>query len=68
MKFKEKEKQWQRDMSLIVESEKALKAKSDELEKRLQEKEKELEKGVVPPITEPGEFSIVQALAQVSMK
>ena len=34
----------------------------------MQEKEKELEKGFVPPITEPGEFSIVQALSQVSPK
>ena len=44
------------------------KAKSNELEKKLQEKEKELEKGVIPPITEPGELSIVQSLAQVSLK
>ena len=39
-----------------------------EKERELQEKEKELEKEVVPPITEPGEFSIVQALAQVILK
>ena len=50
-------------MTLIVESEKALKTKADDLEKRLQEKEKELEKEVTPTITKPGEFSIVQALA-----
>ena len=55
-------------MTLIVESEKALKAKADDLEKMLQEKKKELEKTVIPPITEPGEFSIVQSLTQVSLK
>ena len=43
MKFTEKKKQCQRDMSLIVESEKDLKAKSDELEKELQEKERKLQ-------------------------
>ena len=42
LKFTEKEKQWKRDMSLIVESEKTIKAKSDELEKKLKAKEKEL--------------------------
>ena len=42
LKFIEKQNQWQRDMSLMVESEKDLKGKSDELEKRLQEKEREL--------------------------
>ena len=36
LKFTEKEKQWKRDMSLVVESEKTLQAKSDELEKKLQ--------------------------------
>ena len=55
-------------MTLIVESEKALKAKVDDMEKKLQEKEKEIEKGVISPITEPGEFSIVQALAHQSLK
>ena len=34
-KFTEKEKQWKRDMSLVVESEKTLKAKYDGLEKKL---------------------------------
>ena len=75
MKFIEKEKQLQNDMTLIVGSEKALKTKEYEMEKRLQEKEqelqekeKQLEKEFNPPITKPGEFSIVQALEQVSLK
>ena len=75
MKFTEKEKKWKRDMSLIVETKKALKDRSDNLENKLQEKQrelqeekKELERGVIPPITEPGEFSIIQALAQVNMR
>ena len=42
LKFTEKEQQWERDMSLVVESEKNLKSKYDELEKKLQEKEKEM--------------------------
>ena len=70
LRFAEKEKQWQRDMSLIVESEKTLKAKSDELEKKLQgkekelqEKEKELECRIIPPSTESGEQTIVQAMS-----
>ena len=40
LKFIEKEKQWKKNMNLIVESEKALKTKADDLEKRIQEKEK----------------------------
>ena len=48
LKFREKEKQWQRDMSLVVDSEKNFKAKYDELEKKLEYKEKELEEKVVP--------------------
>ena len=43
LKFKEKEKQWKREMSLILKSEKDIKSKSDDLEKRLEEKERELQ-------------------------
>ena len=75
LKFTEKEKQWQRDMSLVVESEKTLKAKYDELErnmqekeKEIQEKEKELESRIIPPSTESGEQTILQAMSQVSLK
>ena len=39
-----------------------------EKERELQEKEKEMEKVIVPPITELGEISIVQALEQVILK
>ena len=42
-------------MSIVVESEKTLKAKSDELEKKLQEKEKELESRIIPRSTESSE-------------
>ena len=68
LKFIEKEKQWKRDMSLVLESEKTLKAKYDELEKKLQEKEKELESRIIPPSTEFGEQTIVLAMPQVSLK
>ena len=55
-------------MSLVVESAKTLKAKSDELEKKLQEKEKELESRIIPSSTNSGEQTIVQAMPQVSLK
>ena len=68
LKFAEEKKQWERDMSLLVESEKTLKWKYDELEKKLQEKEKELESRIIPPSAELGEQSLVQAMSQVSFK
>ena len=43
LKFAEKEKQWKIDMTLVVENEKTLKIKYDEMEKKLQEKEKKLQ-------------------------
>ena len=43
LKFIEREKQWKKAMSLIGESEKALKAKAYDLKKKLQEKERELQ-------------------------
>ena len=62
-------------MSLVVESQKTLKAKSDELEKKLQEKEKEmqekekeLESRITPPSIESSEQTIVQDMSKVSMK
>ena len=52
LKFVVKEKQWERDMSLMVESENTLKDKYDELENKLQEKEKELEYRIREPSIE----------------
>ena len=52
----------------MVESEKTLKGKYDELEKKLQEKEKELEVRIISPSVELGEKSIVRARSQVSLK
>ena len=70
-----KKKQWNQDMILVVESEKSLKVKFDELEKKLQEKEKELqdkekelECRIIPPSTESKEQTIVQAMSQVRLK
>ena len=42
LKFVDKENQWQKDMALVVESEKSMKEKLEEMERKLQEKEKEL--------------------------
>ena len=55
-------------MSLLVESEKTLKEKHDELEKKLQEKDKELEGRIISPSAESGEQSLVQAMSQVNFK
>ena len=52
-------------MTLVVESEKTLKFKYDELEKKPQEKEKELEDRIRSPSTECGEQSIVQYMSQL---
>ena len=41
--MQKKEKRWKKDMTLVVGSEKTLKVKFDELEKKLQVKEKELQ-------------------------
>ena len=73
--FAEKEKQWQKDMALVVESEKTMKEKIDEMERNLQEKEKELqdkekklELRIIPPTAESSEQTIIQAMSQVSLK
>ena len=42
LKLIEKEKKWKNYMTLVVGSEKALKTKIDDLERRLQEKERQL--------------------------
>ena len=59
LKFVDKEKQWQKGMALVVESEKTMKEKFDEMERKLQEKEKELqakekelEIRIIPPTAE----------------
>ena len=49
MKFAEEKKQWERDKSLFVENEKALKEKQDKFEKELNEKFKEPELQIISP-------------------
>ena len=68
LKFVDKEKQWHKEMTLVVESEKALKGKCDEMERKLQEKEKELEGMIIAPIAQSSEQTIVRAMSQVSLK
>ena len=68
LKFAEEKKQWEIDMSLLVESENTLKRKSVELENKPQEKGKELESRMISPSTESGEQSLIQAMSQVSFK
>ena len=38
LKFVDKEKQWQKYMAMVVESEKTVKGKFDEMERKVQEK------------------------------
>ena len=64
LKFADKEKQWQKDMALVVESEKTLKGKHGEMEKKLQERERELEGKDMTHVAQTGEHSIVQAMSQ----
>ena len=59
LKFANKEKKWKKDMTLVVESEKTLKEKHDEMEKKLQEREKELEDMIMTCAAQSGEQAIV---------
>ena len=55
-------------MVLVLENEKALKEKHDKVERILQEREKELEYKSMSPVVQSGELTLVQAMAQVSLK
>ena len=66
LKFSNKERQWIEDMALVVESEKTMKVKYEEMERKLQEKEKELEDMISYPIAQSSEHTIVQSMSQVS--
>ena len=55
-------------MALVVESEKAMKEKLEQMERKLQEKEKELELRIIPPVAGSSEQGIVLAMSQVSLK
>ena len=50
-------------MTLVVESEKTLKEKHDEIERKLEEREKELENMIMIPAAQSGEQAIVQAMS-----
>ena len=68
LKFYDKEKQWKKDIFVEVESEKTMKEKFEEMERKLQEKEKELELRIIPCVDESNEKSIVQDMSQVNLK
>ena len=55
LKFVDKENQWKKDMNLVVESEKTLKEKHDEMERKLQEREKEIEDRIMDHVAQSGE-------------
>ena len=67
LKFVDKEKQCEKDMTLVVESEKTLKEKHDEMERKLQEREKELEDRIMNLVAQSGEQAIVQDMSHVSL-
>ena len=68
MKFDEDKKQWERDMSLLVENEKDLKKKQEELEKELNEKGKEIELQIISNPTQVNIYYVVQDMSQVSLR
>ena len=68
LKFANKEKYWEKYMALVVESEKNMKEKFEEMEKKLHDKEKELESRIIPTTAQSSDQSIVQAMSQVSIK
>ena len=68
MKFVEEKKQWERDMSLMVENEKSLKEKKAELEKELNEKGKDLELQIISPPAQVNTYYVVQSMSQVSLR
>ena len=68
LKFPDKENQWKKYMDLVVESEKSMKEKFEEMERKLQEKEKELELRIIPPVARSSEHGIVHAMSHVSLK
>ena len=63
LKFADKEKQWQNEMALVVDNEKALKEKHDKVERRLQKREKDLEYRSMSPIARLGELCLVQYMS-----
>ena len=63
LKFVDKEKQWQKDMALVIESEKNMKEKFEEMEKTLHDTEKEFESRIIPTTAQSSEKSIVQAMS-----
>ena len=68
LKFPDKEKQWKKVMALVVESEKKLKGKYDEMERKLHDKEKEVEDRITSPLAQSSEQTIVQDMSHVRLK
>ena len=55
-------------MALVLESDKSMKEKLEEMERKLQEKEKELELRIIPDVVGSSEHGIVKGMSQVSIK
>ena len=63
LKFADKKNQWKKYMALVVESEKAMKEKFEEIEIKLQEKEKELELRIIPHVVGSSEQGIIEVMS-----
>ena len=63
LRFVDKDKQWHKDMDLVVESENTLKGKYDEMERKLQEKEKDIKDMIIAPVAQSSEQTILQDIS-----
>ena len=68
VKFVDKEKKWQEDMTSSGKNEKKWKEIHDEIERKLQGGEREVEEKMVAPVAQIGEQTIVEAMSQVILK
>ena len=68
LKLEEKEKKWEKDAKLLVESEKDLRAKLEAKERELQEKCEEIKNQSFVPSVDVDATSVSRAMSQVKLK
>ena len=68
LKLEEKEKQWEKDAKLLVESEKDIKAKLVAKEKELHEKCEEVKNKYIVPFVDVDATSLSREMSQVKLK
>ena len=67
LKFSQDKKLWEKDIFLLIENEKTLKRKQEELEKELNENEKDPDIQIFPPLAKANADSNIQEMFQVSL-